>query len=404
MPVRQLSVLRFWRQAVVVAAVAGVSACAAPTPKAGLKSQSKTSEYFAESEYGVKASPRISQAASKLRRGGGRDQVGKPYKVKGKWYYPKAYKSYSKRGKASWYGSAFHGRLTANGEIYDMTHLTAAHPTMPLPSYAKVTNLKNGYSVIVRVNDRGPFAPGRIIDLSKRAAQLLDYTGHGIAQVQVDYVGRAPLHGRDDSYLMASYRGGKGRSAPSSDGLPTGVMIAMNGRTPEAPVGATAAAFSTAVARTVPSIGGTGFPEFGPILPDRPSLDRVAGGGTADALLASYASQRVSKATRAFHAHALDDQAKAARIRASWQRAQLGKPTIGSKGAYVNAGTFGDRARAAALVIRLSSKARIELVSTGTGTSLSYTVIAYPNGRRAVDDVLTAAWAAGATDAFTVRD
>ena len=92
-----------------------------------------------------------------------------------------------------------------------MTHLTAAHPTMPLPSYARVTNLKNGSSVIVRVNDRGPYAHGRIIDLSKRAAEMLDYAHTGIAKVKVEYVGRAPLDGHDDSYLMASYRPGKER-------------------------------------------------------------------------------------------------------------------------------------------------------------------------------------------------
>src|SRR5690606_37005950 len=161
----------------------------------------------------------------------GRDQTGKPYMVKGKWYHPTEAPGYRKTGLASWYGDAFHGRLTANGEIYDMTHLTAAHPTMPLPSYARVTNTKNGNSVIVRVNDRGPFAHGRVIDLSRRAAELLDYTHSGVAKVEVEYVGRAPLDGRDDAFLMASYRPG-GRAPDPSDGMPSGVMIAMNGPTP----------------------------------------------------------------------------------------------------------------------------------------------------------------------------
>ena len=118
--------------------------------------KTRSKEYFSEAKYGVKASPRVSNLRTRLPRGGGRDQVGKPYKVAGKWYYPKEDRQYRKVGGASWYGDAFHGRLTANGEVYDMTHLTAAHPTMPLPSYARVTNLKNGSSVIVRVNDRGP--------------------------------------------------------------------------------------------------------------------------------------------------------------------------------------------------------------------------------------------------------
>lgn len=153
--------LTFMALAVVLAGCAS-----APQPKSKKK---HPKEYFAESKYGVKASPRVTNVQGKpLPRGGGRDQTGKPYQVKGRWYYPKEDKKYASTGRASWYGSAFHGRLTANGEIYDMTHLTAAHPTMPLPSYARVTNTANGSSVIVRVNDRGPFERDRVIDLSQR--------------------------------------------------------------------------------------------------------------------------------------------------------------------------------------------------------------------------------------------
>ena len=90
---------------------------------------------------------------------------------------------------ASWYGAAFHGRRTANGEIYDMASLSAAHPTMPLPSYARVTNLGNGYSVVVRVNDRGPYHAGRVTDVSSRVADILDMKAMGTARVKIDYVG-----------------------------------------------------------------------------------------------------------------------------------------------------------------------------------------------------------------------
>ncbi len=90
---------------------------------------------------------------------------------------------------ASWYGDAFHGRRTANGEVYDMRSLTAAHPTMPLPSYARVTNLSNGYSVIVRVNDRGPYHGGRVMDVSSRVADVLDFKSTGTAKIKVEYVG-----------------------------------------------------------------------------------------------------------------------------------------------------------------------------------------------------------------------
>ena len=222
--------------AVFALAAGFLAACASSQPKAMVNIKKRSKEYFSESEYGVKASPRVSFRKSNLARGGGRDQLGKPYKVRGKIYYPKEDRNYKKTGLASWYGDAFHGRLTANGEVYDMTHLTAAHPTMPLPSYARVTNTMNGSSVIVRVNDRGPYSDNRLIDLSKRAAELLDYTHTGTAKVKVEYVGRAPLDGHDDEYLMASYRPGN-RAPDPSDGLPEGVMIAMNGPTPSADVG-----------------------------------------------------------------------------------------------------------------------------------------------------------------------
>ncbi|MGE9295103.1 MAG: septal ring lytic transglycosylase RlpA family protein [Puniceicoccales bacterium] len=132
-------------------------------------------------------------------------KIGKPYEVKGKWYTPKAVDSYSKTGQASWYGPRFNGGSTASGETYDMNHLSAAHKTLPLPSYVRVTNLDNDSSVIVRVNDRGPFVSGRIIDLSKKAAEMLDMTGAGVANVRVDYVGPAPQKANDMDYLLASY-------------------------------------------------------------------------------------------------------------------------------------------------------------------------------------------------------
>lgn len=120
-------------------------------------------------------------------------KIGKPYKVSGKWYYPKEDPTYSKVGVASWYGSQFHGRLTANGEIFDMNRLSAAHTTLPLPSMVEVTNLENGRSVVVRVNDRGPFVDDRIIDMSREAARQLDFERQGTTQVRVRYAGPAPL-------------------------------------------------------------------------------------------------------------------------------------------------------------------------------------------------------------------
>lgn len=112
-------------------------------------------------------------------------KVGSPYRVDGQWYYPQPDYNYDERGIASWYGPNFHGKPTANGETFDMNVVSAAHKTLPLPSVVRVTNLENGRSVVVRINDRGPFARGRIIDLSKRAAELLGFADKGTAMVQV---------------------------------------------------------------------------------------------------------------------------------------------------------------------------------------------------------------------------
>lgn len=113
-------------------------------------------------------------------------KVGKPYEIRGIWYYPKVDYNYVETGIASWYGPGFHGRKTANGEIYDQYALTAAHRTLPLPSMVRVTNLGNGRSIVVRLNDRGPFANNRIIDLSRRSAELLGFRVQGTAKVKVE--------------------------------------------------------------------------------------------------------------------------------------------------------------------------------------------------------------------------
>lgn len=113
-------------------------------------------------------------------------KIGKPYQVNGVWYYPKADYKYSETGIASWYGPGFHGKRTANGEVYDENGLTAAHKTLPMPSMVRVTNLENGRSIQVRVNDRGPFEAGRVIDMTRRGAQLLGFIQQGTARVRVD--------------------------------------------------------------------------------------------------------------------------------------------------------------------------------------------------------------------------
>jgi rare lipoprotein A len=167
-------------------------------------------------KYGVSTSPRVVAFGEPVPKGGGTYRVGKPYTVGGRVYVPEENLNYREEGLASWYGDDFHGRLTANGEVFDMASLTAAHPTLPMPCYARVTNLGNGKSLIVRVNDRGPYVGNRLIDVSNRAAELLDFKGHGVAQVRVEYVGRAPLEGSDDQQLVATLRTGEPAPSPST--------------------------------------------------------------------------------------------------------------------------------------------------------------------------------------------
>jgi rare lipoprotein A len=162
-------------------------------------------------KYGVAASPKVVADGDPVPKGGGREMVGKPYVVAGRLYTPRENPRYSATGLASWYGPSFHGRLTANGEVFDRASISAAHPTMPLPSYVRVTNLTNNYSIIARVNDRGPYHGNRLIDVSQRVAEALDFRRMGTARVRVDYVGRASTAGSDDEKLYASLR---------TDGMP----------------------------------------------------------------------------------------------------------------------------------------------------------------------------------------
>ena len=157
-------------------------------------------------KYGVSASPRVVQPGQPVPKGGGTYRVGKPYVVAGKTYVPAEPDKYKAEGLASWYGDDFHGRLTANGEVFDMNSIAAAHPTLPMPSYVRVTNLDNKRSMVVRVNDRGPYHDNRVIDVSHRAADLLGFKNNGTARVRVEYVGRAPLEGSDDIQLASTLR------------------------------------------------------------------------------------------------------------------------------------------------------------------------------------------------------
>ena len=173
--------------------------------------------------YGVAASERVVPVGERAPKGGGVYRIGHPYTIAGRTYVPKADPAnYHAVGLASWYGDDFHGRYTANGEIFDEQSISAASPVLPMPSYARVTNLANHRSIVVRVNDRGPYAKDRILDVSRRTARLLGFYNHGIARVRVDYVGRAPLSGSSDRELVATLR----QHTPDEAGP---VRVAFNG-------------------------------------------------------------------------------------------------------------------------------------------------------------------------------
>lgn len=145
------------RAAAVVAACAALAACASTPPK-----------------------PNSSAVVQK---------VGKPYQVRGRWYAPAHQPGYDETGEASWYGAAHQGKPTASGETFDLRRVSGAHKTLPLPSLVEVTNLANGRRLRVRINDRGPFAHGRILDVSQAAAEMLGFKAQGVARVRVRYVG-----------------------------------------------------------------------------------------------------------------------------------------------------------------------------------------------------------------------
>jgi rare lipoprotein A len=173
--------LRRARQILYVTAIAGLAAACASTPPPPARYSKST--------------------------GAGGYKVGAPYQIGDTWYYPHEQPDYDETGIASWYGPTFYGKPTANGELFVGDGLTAAHRTLPMPVNVRVTNLENGKSVVVRVNDRGPYAKGRIIDVSKRAAELLGFYAHGTAKVRVTYLGKAPLlngaPASDSPYLLA---------------------------------------------------------------------------------------------------------------------------------------------------------------------------------------------------------
>lgn len=209
----------------------------------------------------------------------GRYKVGNAYQIKGVWYYPKEEWDYAETGIASWYGPGFHGKSTANGEVFDENALTAAHRTLPMPSIVRVTNLDNGRSIVVRVNDRGPFAHGRIIDMSRRSAQLLGFMNKGTAKVRVELMESESLQeraaARGEEYVPSpdpTLPSAPAPSAAPSGSVQVAVLNAPTGaRAAQAAPAATAiaapAATATVPAARVPARATTSAATASPVRP-----------------------------------------------------------------------------------------------------------------------------------------
>ena len=358
--------------------------------------KSDPNESFSSAEYGVKASPRVTDRKI-VRKGGGREQVGKPYKVRGIWYYPKDQPGYVKSGKASWYGSSFHGRLTANGEVYDMFGLSAAHPTFPLPSYAKVTNRKTGASVVVRVNDRGPYVAGRVMDVSSRAAEMLGYKQEGVGDVKVEYVGKAPLEGDDTATLVASYR--PGNASPVNDGLASGVMVASNDVPSRTPAYAVSTPRPTGLpgVRPLSATRTTGKPSEGSLVDTQGlSVGSIIDGlGSEAAMMPLPTPKKLPFAMVASYAPSAAQQGAGSALAAL---------SGGNRAERIEIGLVTDKALIASIRKLVAGHGRL-IVDAGApdqAGSVSLSVDANPG--QDADSLLQALWQAGADGAFVLRD
>lgn len=350
-----------WRLGVLAAAALLLASCGIAPPR--IAGSQKPKEKFSTAEYGP-ASPKL--AAVALAPKGGYYKVGGAYSVAGRTYIPSDNPRYSAVGLASWYGDAFHGRLTANGEVYDVASVTAAHPTMPLPSYARVTNLSNGRSMIVRVNDRGPFARDRIIDVSPTVASMLGFKDAGTARVKVDYVGPAQLDANDEAMLLASYR---------ANGTTDGPLLAMNEERPRVVKAATKVqnpADRFAVFDDEPD-------GAAPI-----DLAPAAGGDNLAPLILR---------TSASSSYAATDDGTAG------QRAAA---LLASR-AVVQVGVFGDPSNASRVAREFSRFGRIATAETKSGDHVLKAVrVVVDSGDVEPETVVAAANAAGLNDAFVI--
>jgi rare lipoprotein A len=298
--------------------------------------------------------PPVAEAPVPVERPVGEYKIGKPYNVRGIWYYPKVDYDYRETGIASWYGPGFHGKRTANGEIYDQMELTAAHRTLPMPSLVRVTNLENGRSLLVRINDRGPFKNGRIIDLSFRAAQLLDIVAAGTSKVAVEILGQ-------ESRQLSAIAQGREAARNAPEAVP---MVAVDSAPLEPVSGLPQAAQPSTTDRTASN---PVRPKRGPV---RPARLRRATASAADPgpptprtspLLASR-SLAMATGTGGLNGWDFEEQDRPVRSTGAWLDPEAAPRPDGTvtqvavrpTNIFIQAGSFLRRDYAARLSIRLS--------------------------------------------------
>lgn len=304
--------------------------------------------------------------------GQGAYKVGAPYQVAGIWYVPKEDPNYDQKGIASWYGDAFHMKATANGEVFDMNAVSAAHTTLPLPSMVEVTNLDNGRKLVVRVNDRGPFVGNRIIDLSRAAAQELGYDRAGLANVRVRYVGPAPLTGPAAGIQYA-------QKGPLPTRLPASRVA-----TPALPAAAAAASTAKAAADPVMELA-AGTPVRAPEAVSTSTLPPLTGSAISDTPIPPPPGAAPAVVP------------PAAPLRAAMATA--------TPGLRVQAGAFSSEATAQRAVSQLApaGQAAIEPVQRGDGLTLYRVVMPAPADEAEAYALRDRVAEIGFTDARVVR-
>ena len=357
-------------------------------------------------------------------------KLGKPYTVAGVWYYPKVDYDYLETGIASWYGPGFNGEKTANGETYDQTELTAAHRTLPMPSMVRVSNLENGRSVVVRINDRGPFKNGRIIDLSKRAAELLEIIGKGTAKVRVTIL---PHESRQLAAIAQSREAAASaplaapvvgvaevQLEPAGTG-PSGSVQALESAVPalSAPFGSAAAAMAGPMAaqETETAVDGSASAgqyktswlierEDGEVVtvPRIAALSPQAGAASGTAAASGIATQSKPIGTQA-PAEGAEPIIKAREVTLPWPDGKVRLEPVRETSIFVQAGSFLRRDNASRLSVRLKALAKSHVTIAQVGQRMFFRVRLGPVGTvDEADHLLNVLLANGISDARVIVD